>query len=414
MGPQSQSMIYAELLANIGRISLAVSLSSPCDASTRIAVTADGNDVELRHQAEVHKLRLPGKVALGGAVLPIHKLGVTALSWRLPLETSSSPLQQRGRDATESQAAPWSAIDLEAGSEISCRQCGTVIVNRDVIKVWKDLPSENWAEMMEFWHCHKPEDADDENHSHGHGTHHRSETNGGKADEQSLASRGYGASSTISAQESVGFVDLTTLLFAESDCASVMFSLSTPEQGSPSRQSLLEAHNQTRNLNVFCSSCHTQLGFFNHRTAAATLSKWQVSCKSASGASPGISECLAATLVSTISRSASSKSLITPITDGQADPSAGTTVIHIWVLNSNMVYSSTAAEHSTQAIKLFYRLISRDEADRMLETVTCDAQEISLPANALGEATRLLEKSNLLLPDGERLFEEWKVGLLTK
>lgn len=23
--------------------------------------------------------------------------------------------------------------------------------------MWKDLPSGNWADMMDFWHCHKPE-----------------------------------------------------------------------------------------------------------------------------------------------------------------------------------------------------------------------------------------------------------------
>jgi hypothetical protein len=74
--------------------------------------------------------------------------------------------------------------------------------------LWKDLPSENWAEMMEFWHCHKPD--------HKHGEDHGDAS--GKADEKTLAARGYGASSVISAQEGVGFVDLTTLLFTESDC----------------------------------------------------------------------------------------------------------------------------------------------------------------------------------------------------
>ena len=26
------------------------------------------------------------------------------------------------------------------------------------VRSWKDLPSENWAEMMDFWHCHRPDD----------------------------------------------------------------------------------------------------------------------------------------------------------------------------------------------------------------------------------------------------------------
>lgn len=66
------------------------------------------------------------------------------------------------------------------------------------------------------------------------------------------------------------------------------------------------------------------------------------------------------------------------------------------------------------AIKLLYRLLPREEADRMLEGVTCDAQEINLPSTALGEVVHLLDESNMLLPVSERVFKEWKVGLLSK
>jgi hypothetical protein len=169
---------------------------------------------------------------------------------------------------------------------------------------------------------------------------------------------------------------------------------------------------QIRNLNVFCSSCRAQLGFFNVRTAAVTLLKWQILCKAASGAAPSISECLGATLISTISRSGSSKSLILPVpeTAQEMDIKA----LHVWVLNSGIVYSASDAPQPTPAIKLLYRLIDLKEADKMLEAVTCDAQEISLPAQALGEVIRHLDKSNALLPLSERMFKEWKVGLLTR
>ncbi|EAQ89347.1 hypothetical protein CHGG_05966 [Chaetomium globosum CBS 148.51] len=105
----------------------------------------------------------------------------------------------------------WSATDLDPESGVACRQCATEVVCSGSVKVWKDLPSENWAEMMEFWHCHKPD------HHH----HHNPSEEDGKAGEESLAARGYGASSAISAQEGVGFVDLTTLLFEERDCQNV-------------------------------------------------------------------------------------------------------------------------------------------------------------------------------------------------
>ncbi|KAK3485662.1 HECT-like ubiquitin-conjugating enzyme-binding-domain-containing protein, partial [Neurospora crassa] len=183
-------LLYAELLSNIRQISLAVSLGSASDASTRVAVAANGETVELTHHGQSHTLHLPAKVAVGGAILPIQRPGASALSWRLPLG------QGTYTDASSAESSTWTATDLKA-----------------------DLPSENWAEMMEFWHCHKPGD-----HDHDH--HHHDKSNGvdatgqnDRADDMSLAARGYGASSAISAQEGVGFVDLTTLLFVEQDCS---------------------------------------------------------------------------------------------------------------------------------------------------------------------------------------------------
>ena len=164
------------------------------------------------------------------------------LAWRLPLApgavagmgyVSPSPLRQ-----LEEAAVPWPATALQPGGPVHCRGCGGEVVAPGTVGGWKDLPSENWAEMMEFWHCHKPGDhGHDHGHGHGDDQHHRNQREGAdavagngvrgapKADEQSLASRGYGANSVISAQKSVGFVDLTSFLFAEEDCTSVMVSL---------------------------------------------------------------------------------------------------------------------------------------------------------------------------------------------
>lgn len=88
--------------------------------------------------------------------------------------------------------------------------------------------------------------------------------------------------------------------------------------------------------------------------------------------------------------------------------------IHIWVLNSSIVYSSSGVPQRTPAIKLLYRQIPREEADKMMEAITCDSQELSLPAHALGEIIQHLDHSNVVLPPTERAFKEWKVGLLTR
>lgn len=204
----SKLQLYAELLPNLRRISLAVSFPSPTDATTRVTLASNGITVEVAHHGETSRLELPAKAALGASNLMTPKYGDTTLTWRLeiasPDQSDDLPLQRN--------AALWSATELDTGYGVACRKCGNYIVGEGVLEEWKDLPSENWAEMMEFWHCHKPDD-----HSHQDDT-------TGKADDKSLATRGYGASSAISAQQRVGLVDLTTLLFAETDCRSLRVS----------------------------------------------------------------------------------------------------------------------------------------------------------------------------------------------
>lgn len=208
MNMGSKVQLYAELLPNLRRISLAASFPSPTDATTRATLASDGIIVEVAHHGEVSRLELPAKAEFGASNLMTPKHGDTTLTWRLeiapPDQADGPPLQQN--------TALWSATELDAGNGVACRKCGTSIVGEGVLDEWKDLPSENWAEMMEFWHCHKPDD-----HSHQDDT-------TGKADDKSLATRGYGASSAISAQQKVGLVDLTTLLFAETDCRSLRVS----------------------------------------------------------------------------------------------------------------------------------------------------------------------------------------------
>lgn len=217
MASSGDCTLYAELLANLGQISLAASLSSSSDASTQVSLSSDCRDVELQHRGIAYRLGLPAKSSLGGTLLPIQdkQKGTTALSWRLPLE------RRPALPTSENDCVPWSATDMEPGSAVVCRQCAIDVVPSGAVNAWKDLPSENWAEMMEFWHCHKPEHHNSQNHSHGHD--HALEESG-KADEKSLAARGYGASSAISAQDGVGFVDLPTLMFAETDCQNVTVS----------------------------------------------------------------------------------------------------------------------------------------------------------------------------------------------
>jgi hypothetical protein len=97
----------------------------------------------------------------------------------------------------DDSTAPWSARALNSNVQISCSQCQTIVTERGSIKLWKDLPSENWAEMMDFWHCHRP-----------HVPH----------DAQSALKKGYAADSKLALLPSVGMVDRSHFVLHPDDC----------------------------------------------------------------------------------------------------------------------------------------------------------------------------------------------------
>lgn len=196
--------IYAELLPSIRQVSVAASLPAEPGASTHAQVFAGGSRIGIRHGRHAKDLRLPGAVT-APPLLPVPKTPAKSLSWRLPLAASHPSPGPLAHD--HCPISPWSSADLKPGSPVTCRHCGNAMLPAGVISTWKDLPSENWAEMMEFWHCHKPEPHDHQRHEH-------------------LADRGYGANASISAQASVGFVDIMSFLFSEHDTAGLKVSCS--------------------------------------------------------------------------------------------------------------------------------------------------------------------------------------------
>lgn len=200
--PASGIVIYAELLVNVRQVSVRATLPSSVDASTRADVFDAGQRLRICHRGQSEVLSLPVPVATAEARLPVDQGSASELNWRLPVwQADASAL----RFTPENQAVPWNSSDIRTGSPICCRDCGDALVQNGKINSWKDLPSENWAEMMDFWHCHKP---------HDHGQH----------ESDSLANRGYGANNAITAQQGVGFVDITSFMFSESDCQGILVS----------------------------------------------------------------------------------------------------------------------------------------------------------------------------------------------
>ncbi|KAF8543073.1 ubiquitin-conjugating enzyme E2-binding protein [Trichophaea hybrida] len=192
---------YAELLPNIQSINLLISLSSPTTAFTRTTIDPGSSFATLYHNGESASLILPAPVNPGKWQLVLKPTpGELNLSGRLPLLLSSLPITY----ITRGNNAPWSARDLSTSTPVSfgCRSCSAVLIPNGQITQWKNLPSSNWVEMMDFWHCHKPFD----------NTQQKSQ---GSSQNQSLFEKG------LVVDQGIGFVERESFLILVKDCKAV-------------------------------------------------------------------------------------------------------------------------------------------------------------------------------------------------
>lgn len=205
-------LIYAELLLNIRHVTLFLILPSDPGPDTAASLSPDERSIVITHEGERQGLDLPCRVdAISASDLPLTK--ARELSFRLQVATDVDLSQIRQQFST-GKDAPWPASSITSESCIACRSCKNTLV-RDSIPVWKDLPSENWAEMMDLWHCHKP-NIEDTHNNHTH-----------------ELKKGYAASNRISPSQGVGLVDTSHILLFENDCIGlqVCFSLTLIHTG---------------------------------------------------------------------------------------------------------------------------------------------------------------------------------------
>jgi len=188
---------YAELLLNIRTVTVVVGLPSLSTAQTSLELADDCKAIQLIHHGQKHSIKLPAKVI--PARLSVPDVSSSILNVRLHLDVNE-PLVAVAAEQADN-VYPWTASSLHSSDILTCHVCEHVLVTSDTIQQWKDLPSENWAEMMDFWHCHKPEvpvkvNADD-----------------------ATAVKGYSASNHLSARSGVGFVDVCQFLLHQGDCS---------------------------------------------------------------------------------------------------------------------------------------------------------------------------------------------------
>ena len=199
----SSICLYAELLQHIRSVTFYASLQTEYNHETKVHLSADNEWITLSHEGQNASIRLPTKVGGGGdASLTLPAAPSKDITLRLQLEETSPGFLQF-QDHETGNIEPWTAGMLGEETEIYCYQCGQPFVSRGRVRTWKDLPSENWAEMMEFWHCHKPTIE----HADGH--------------EDVAARKGYAASNKLMVSSRTGFVDTSHVLLAPTDCVNI-------------------------------------------------------------------------------------------------------------------------------------------------------------------------------------------------
>lgn len=146
--------LYAELLPNIKIVTVAITLATNSTSETGAWISPSGNLFFIKHDGVELPLELPARISIrNGGLLKVPK-GQQELSFRFPLAAENlSCTPSNDSDVL----APWGARLLTSFANFQCRECEAPVLKPYSIRSWKDLPSENWAEMMDFWHCHKPD-----------------------------------------------------------------------------------------------------------------------------------------------------------------------------------------------------------------------------------------------------------------
>ncbi|KAJ4342892.1 hypothetical protein N0V87_000609 [Didymella glomerata] len=395
---ETHIMLYAELLLHIRTITLFASLRSHHTRETKARLDADGNLITVSHEGYKATIRLPIKVdGKGDAALELPAQPPSKeITLRLQMEEQEdSDMLGLMAESRKANIVPWDGVTLEKqeGVELRCKNCEGVLVQREAVKEWKDLPNENWAEMMDFWHCHKP----DEHHLHDH-TH---EVGGQK---------GYAAGNHLKAIQGVGFVDLTGFLLEEQDCEGAKISLNEEQADTP----------------ILCKHCGQVLGRRDASADGWRIWKWCLSISSGPTSSPSystysIQKWISARLLYLIENIGVRKFHIhpppSPTIATASTPIAWTPSILVWVFTPDLLFSSSIARahrtDPTRAVKCFFK----KQAWAPLqpgEPESATIEDVEFPLELYEELQNNLHESQNVIPATARKFQGWDVGLLER
>ena len=223
--------LYAELLLHIRQVAVLAILPTPVNSSTHIGISADSKTLSLEHGGVRAIAELPCPVL--GIANRREDTSQTELSFRLqPSGAARLPSSGKGINGD----VPWPASDLAANTQLACKGCKKLLARP--ISIWKDLPSGGWAEMMELWHCHKP----------------NASAPASGDDSSSSSIKGYSASNNIMGPTpGTALVDVSHFVLADEDCIGIQVrsspsSSSAPLSGTAGRPSSVLSTGSTKAL----------------------------------------------------------------------------------------------------------------------------------------------------------------------
>ncbi len=190
----SSIYLYAELLFNIHQVTVLAILPSDCNATTRLWLDHDQRTLRLSHEHEEAIIDLPCPV-VNNTHPKIPSAATRELSFRFVVSDAVRLPAQADEAADYND--PWPALKLTSETLVACRSCGTSLVKN--VNVWKHLPSVGWADMMDFWHCHKPSAVDGDDVLAG-------------------GSKGYAAANSLGPTTGTGLVGVSHFLISDIDC----------------------------------------------------------------------------------------------------------------------------------------------------------------------------------------------------
>jgi hypothetical protein len=231
--------LHAELFPNIRQLPLYVSLQNieeEFDWNISLSESRRAVIVSLSHNRGgdvIETLKLPARVLeTTGKGLKFagkrvesersHREDGNRISFSFRLQVDNDEWCDLSKDTLGDNFIPWTATAMSTCMGLRCRFCDHVFLDSCTLRpsdgradtatlpawTWKDLPSANWAEMMDFWHCHKPD-------THDHSGRHEEI---GFTQDRNALTKGYGAANQIMAISGTTLVDIGSFLVSEADC----------------------------------------------------------------------------------------------------------------------------------------------------------------------------------------------------